>query len=112
MEGGPRQPGGAPGPEGEGAGQALARLQQLALTWFTETQAPLILHDGALPPWFHGFITRKETEQLLGDKALGSFLIRLSDRATGFILSYRNCCAQSRVAEEWLSRDRAKASVA
>lgn len=31
----------------------------------------------------------RQTEQLLGDKALGSFLIRLSDRATGYILSYR-----------------------
>ncbi|XP_069322622.1 SH2 domain-containing protein 7 [Eulemur rufifrons] len=30
-----------------------------------------------------------QTEQLLGDKALGSFLIRLSDRAIGYILSYR-----------------------
>ncbi|XP_045052390.2 SH2 domain-containing protein 7 isoform X2 [Desmodus rotundus] len=30
-----------------------------------------------------------QAEQLLGDKALGSFLIRLSDRATGYILSYR-----------------------
>lgn len=31
----------------------------------------------------------RQAEQLLGDKALGSFLIRLSDRATGYILSYR-----------------------
>lgn len=31
----------------------------------------------------------RQTEQLLRDKALGSFLIRLSDRATGYILSYR-----------------------
>ncbi|KAM9711113.1 SH2 domain-containing protein 7 isoform 2-T2 [Dama dama] len=77
------------GPEGAGDRQALAELQELALSWFMETQAPLILQNGALPPWFHGFITRKKTEQLLRDKALGSFLIRLSDRATGYILSYR-----------------------
>nr|XP_025748766.1 SH2 domain-containing protein 7 [Callorhinus ursinus] len=76
------------GPEEAGDSQALAKLRELALTWFMETQAPLILQDGALPPWFHGFITRKQTEQLLGDKAPGSFLIRLSDRATGYILSY------------------------
>lgn len=31
----------------------------------------------------------RQTERLLEDKALGSFLIRLSDRATGYILSYR-----------------------
>ncbi|XP_004018136.1 SH2 domain-containing protein 7 [Ovis aries] len=77
------------GPKGAGDRQALAELQELALSWFMETQAPLILQNGALPPWFHGFITRKQTEQLLRDKALGSFLIRLSDRATGYILSYR-----------------------
>ncbi|KAI6051089.1 SH2D7 [Marmota monax] len=69
--------------------QALAELQELAMKWFMETQAPFILQNGALPPWFHGFITRKQTEQLLRDKALGSFLIRLSDRAAGYILSYR-----------------------
>ncbi|XP_044774246.1 SH2 domain-containing protein 7 [Neomonachus schauinslandi] len=77
------------GPEEAGDSQALAKLQELALTWFMQTQAPLILQDGALPPWFHGFITRKQTEQLLEDKALGSFLIRLSDRTTSYILSYR-----------------------
>ncbi|XP_077630489.1 SH2 domain-containing protein 7 [Crocuta crocuta] len=89
MEGGLRQPGRAKGPEAADDSQARAKLQQLASTWFMETQAPLVLHDGALPPWFHGFISRKQTEQLLGDKAVGSFLIRLSDRATAYILSYR-----------------------
>ncbi|XP_075391670.1 SH2 domain-containing protein 7 [Tenrec ecaudatus] len=69
--------------------QALADLQMLALKWFMETQAPFILQNGILPPWFHGSITRKQSEQLLRDKALGSFLIRLSDRTTGYILSYR-----------------------
>uniref|UniRef100_A0A2K5QG52 SH2 domain containing 7 n=1 Tax=Cebus imitator TaxID=2715852 RepID=A0A2K5QG52_CEBIM len=76
-------------PNGAGGSQALAELQDLALKWFMETQAPFILQNGALPPWFHGFITRKQTEQLLRDKAVGTFLIRLSDRATGYILSYR-----------------------
>lgn len=47
------------GPEGAGDSQALAKPQELALMWFTETEAPLILQNGALPPWFHGFITRK-----------------------------------------------------
>ncbi|XP_057581242.1 SH2 domain-containing protein 7 [Hippopotamus amphibius kiboko] len=89
MEGHLRQLSLSRGPEGAGDCQALAELQELALRWFMETQAPLILQNGALPPWFHGFITRKQTEQLLRDKSLGSFLIRLSDRATGYILSYR-----------------------
>ncbi|KAG8516394.1 SH2 domain-containing protein 7, partial [Galemys pyrenaicus] len=89
MEGSPQQLGLGAGARALGDSQALAELQELALRWFMETQAPLLLQNGALPPWFHGFITRKQTEQLLGDKALGSFLVRLSDRAAGFILSYR-----------------------
>ncbi|KAM5291472.1 SH2 domain-containing protein 7 [Glossophaga mutica] len=89
MEGSLKQLCGGRGPEEAGDSQAVAQLQELALRWFMETQAPLILHHGALPPWFHGFITRKQAEQLLRDRALGSFLIRLSDRATGYILSYR-----------------------
>ncbi|XP_058851006.1 SH2 domain-containing protein 7-like [Acipenser ruthenus] len=69
--------------------QAAGMLKELALKWFTETQAPLILHNGSLPGWFHGFITRKDAEDQLKDKQLGCFLIRLSDRAIGYILSYK-----------------------
>ncbi|KAI1904456.1 hypothetical protein AGOR_G00005830 [Albula goreensis] len=65
------------------------KLQELALKWFTETQAPLILHEGNFPTWFQGFITRKDAEVQLKDKPLGCFLIRLSDKAIGYILSYR-----------------------
>ncbi|XP_055048700.2 uncharacterized protein [Misgurnus anguillicaudatus] len=66
-----------------------SRLRELALKWFTETQAPLILHNGNFPEWFQGFISRKEAEEHLKDKTLGCFLIRLSDKATGYILSYK-----------------------
>lgn len=59
MEGSPRQLSLGRGLEGAADDQALAKLQELALRWFMETQAPLILQDGALPPWFHGFITRR-----------------------------------------------------
>lgn len=45
--------------EGAGDSQGQATLQELALRWFMETQAPIILQNGALPPWFHGFVTRK-----------------------------------------------------
>ncbi|XP_068584831.1 uncharacterized protein sh2d7 [Cebidichthys violaceus] len=64
-------------------------LKELVLRWFTETQAPLLLNDGNFPDWFKGFAARKDTEDLLRDKALGCFLIRLSDKAIGYILSYR-----------------------
>uniref|UniRef100_A0A8C8I9L8 SH2 domain-containing protein n=1 Tax=Oncorhynchus tshawytscha TaxID=74940 RepID=A0A8C8I9L8_ONCTS len=65
------------------------RHREMALKWFMETQAPLILHEGNFPSWFEGFITRRAAEEMLRDKELGCFLIRLSDKAMGYILSYR-----------------------
>jgi len=38
---------------------AVGMLKEMALRWFTETQAALILQNGRLPDWFHGFVTRK-----------------------------------------------------
>uniref|UniRef100_A0A3B5BGP1 SH2 domain-containing protein n=1 Tax=Stegastes partitus TaxID=144197 RepID=A0A3B5BGP1_9TELE len=64
-------------------------LKDLVLRWFTETQAPSILHHGSFPNWFQGLAARKDAEDLLRDKAVGCFLIRLSDKAVGYILSYR-----------------------
>lgn len=63
--------------------------RELALKWFTETQAPLLLHNHNFPSWFQGFITRKDAEESLRVKELGCFLIRLSDKALGYILSYK-----------------------
>ncbi|XP_036837536.1 SH2 domain-containing protein 7-like [Oncorhynchus mykiss] len=74
----------------EGGGGGGGGLRELVLKWFTETQAPLILlHKGNFPDWFQGFTTRKEAEDQLRDKPLGCFLIRLSDKAVGYILSYK-----------------------
>uniref|UniRef100_A0A8C7MPD2 SH2 domain containing 7 n=1 Tax=Oncorhynchus kisutch TaxID=8019 RepID=A0A8C7MPD2_ONCKI len=73
-----------------GGGGGGGGLRELVLKWFTETQAPLILlHEGNFPDWFQGFTTRKEAEDQLRDKPLGCFLIRLSDKAVGYILSYK-----------------------
>ncbi|XP_029992720.1 SH2 domain-containing protein 7-like [Sphaeramia orbicularis] len=65
------------------------RLRELAFKWFIETQVHLIVHNGFFPTWFLGFITRKDAEEILREKELGCFLIRLSDKAIGYILSYR-----------------------
>ncbi|KAK9516659.1 hypothetical protein VZT92_024578 [Zoarces viviparus] len=65
------------------------RLRELASKWFIETQVPLIVQNGFFPTWFVGFITRKEAEEILREKELGCFLIRLSDKAIGYILSYK-----------------------
>uniref|UniRef100_A0A8C7XBB7 SH2 domain-containing protein n=1 Tax=Oryzias sinensis TaxID=183150 RepID=A0A8C7XBB7_9TELE len=64
-------------------------LKELVLTWFQETQAPQMLSDGNFPAWFQGLAPRQHAEDLLRDKGVGSFLIRLSDKAIGYILSYK-----------------------
>ncbi|XP_050824668.1 SH2 domain-containing protein 7 [Gopherus flavomarginatus] len=69
--------------------QSFEMLKELSMKWFMETQVPLILQNGILPEWFYGFITRKQSEELLKDKDVGCFLIRLSDKTIGYILSYR-----------------------
>ncbi|KAM5291755.1 LOW QUALITY PROTEIN: SH2 domain-containing protein 7 [Ctenodactylus gundi] len=80
--------------QGAGDSQALAELQELALKWLRNMQAPFILQNDVLPPWLHGFITGKQTKQLLSGKDLGSFLIHLSNLAASYVLSFRgsDCC--------------------
>ncbi|KAE8296283.1 SH2 domain-containing protein 7 [Larimichthys crocea] len=65
------------------------RLRELASKWFIDTQVQLIVHNGFFPTWFMGFVTRKDAEEILREKELGCFLIRLSDKTIGYILSYR-----------------------
>ncbi|XP_047452725.1 SH2 domain-containing protein 7-like [Mugil cephalus] len=72
---------GADGPEGS--------LRELTSKWFIETQVPNIVNNGLIPTWFQGFITRKQAEEKLREKDPGCFLIRLSDKAIGYILSYK-----------------------
>ncbi|XP_024137955.1 uncharacterized protein LOC112152538 isoform X2 [Oryzias melastigma] len=81
-------------PKMEPAGDHFAEgaegsLKQLASKWFIETQVPLIVNNGLFPSWFLGFISRQESEEILREKKLGSFLIRLSDKTIGYILSYK-----------------------
>ncbi|NXU37612.1 SH22A protein, partial [Drymodes brunneopygia] len=57
--------------------------------WFEQTQAQRLGRKGELPTWFHGFISRREAEELLQDQPLGCFLVRFSESTVGFVLSYR-----------------------
>ncbi|XP_073496340.1 myosin-IIIb-like [Phyllobates terribilis] len=60
------------------------------LLWFKDTQAKKVQDDGVYPPWLHGMISRRDTENLLMDKESGDFLIRISQTRAGYILSYRS----------------------
>ncbi|KAA0723276.1 SH2 domain-containing protein 7 [Triplophysa tibetana] len=59
------------------------------IKWFVDNQAVLLLCDGRFPPWFQGFISRQEAEDQLRDRNVGCFLIRLSEKGIGYILSYK-----------------------
>ncbi|XP_020847146.1 SH2 domain-containing protein 2A [Phascolarctos cinereus] len=65
-------------------------LQAETRAWFQKTQAPWLLHDGEAPVWFHGFITRREAERLLENKPPGCYLVRFSESAVAFVLTYRS----------------------
>uniref|UniRef100_A0A8B9DR73 SH2 domain-containing protein n=1 Tax=Anser cygnoides TaxID=8845 RepID=A0A8B9DR73_ANSCY len=83
-----RAPPGWP-PPGGGAQPELVALWARTRLWFEQTQARRLGAEGELPAWFHGFISRRETEQLLRDRPPGCFLVRFSESTVGFVLSYR-----------------------
>ncbi|XP_076875830.1 SH2 domain-containing protein 4A [Brachyhypopomus gauderio] len=63
------------------------------IRWFREEQFPLRVcfhqDQSHVAPWFHGIISLQEAEELLGSSSPGSFLIRVSEKIFGYILSYR-----------------------
>ncbi|XP_074174939.1 SH2 domain-containing protein 2A isoform X5 [Rhinolophus sinicus] len=95
----PQAPGAAASPEDAGKADEVPRegdqpLQAETRAWFQKTQAHGFLQHGAAPPWFHGFITRREAERLLETRPLGCYLVRFSESAVTFVLTYRSrtCC--------------------
>ncbi|KAK8776912.1 hypothetical protein V5799_029737 [Amblyomma americanum] len=63
--------------------------------WFLREEYPqgaVTDHNGNNPAiWFHGFIGRAESEQLLqkqGGAAAGAFLVRVHERIKGYVISY------------------------
>ncbi|XP_016106716.1 SH2 domain-containing protein 4B-like [Sinocyclocheilus grahami] len=67
--------------------------REMVTLWFTEEQKPKQAgyerNGNAIAPWFHGIISREDSETLLMNAAEGSFLVRVSERIWGYTLSYR-----------------------
>ncbi|KAL4714845.1 hypothetical protein ACJJTC_012517 [Scirpophaga incertulas] len=72
------------------------------LEWFRthELKRGVGLDENNKPvDWFHGIISRSEAEQALSGAPTGSFLVRVSERARGYCVSYRSSaqCTHYRV---------------
>lgn len=76
-------------PEDEDSARERRKRRSNTLRWFKETQARKVARNGTFPCWFHGMITRRQAEDLLIDKPLGCFLIRVGQSREGYTLSYR-----------------------
>ncbi|XP_006903252.1 PREDICTED: SH2 domain-containing protein 4B-like [Elephantulus edwardii] len=61
--------------------------------WFQEEQLPrragFERNATSIAPWFHGIISREDSEDLLESMTEGAFLVRVSDKIWGYTLSYR-----------------------
>ncbi|GFO14637.1 myosin-iiib [Plakobranchus ocellatus] len=83
----------------EAAATATNRLErfgregnkQAAMNWFKETQTYNVVdqNQNRFAEWFHGIISRRESENLLRDKILGCYLIRVSESRFGYTLSFK-----------------------
>ncbi|NWX04002.1 SH24A protein, partial [Caloenas nicobarica] len=68
--------------------------EESIIKWFKEEQFPLRAgyqkSTDTIAPWFHGILTSKKAEELLNKTAPGSFLVRVSEKIKGYVLSYRS----------------------
>ncbi|XP_069092918.1 SH2 domain-containing protein 4A isoform X2 [Pleurodeles waltl] len=64
------------------------------IKWFKEEQLPLQAgynkSGDHIASWFHGIISRPEAEDMLNTGSAGSFLIRISEKIKGYVLSFRS----------------------
>uniref|UniRef100_A0A8C1WTW0 Myosin motor domain-containing protein n=1 Tax=Cyprinus carpio TaxID=7962 RepID=A0A8C1WTW0_CYPCA len=65
------------------------------IRWFKETQVRKLTRDGGFPCWFHGMITRRQAEDLLIDRPLGCFLVRVGQSREGYTLTFRCVLSQN-----------------
>uniref|UniRef100_A0A6Q2X685 Myosin motor domain-containing protein n=1 Tax=Esox lucius TaxID=8010 RepID=A0A6Q2X685_ESOLU len=78
---------------GQAGGEARAKEKSIkrrnTIRWFKETQARKVVRNGAFPCWFHGMISRRQAEDLMTDRPVGCFLIRVGQSREGYTLTYR-----------------------
>ncbi|XP_075412687.1 SH2 domain-containing protein 4A [Tenrec ecaudatus] len=71
---------------------APSSAQEDIIRWFKEDQLPLRAGyqktSDTIAPWFHGILTLKRANELLSVGMPGSFLIRVSEKIRGYVLSY------------------------
>ncbi|XP_067931829.1 unconventional myosin-Ia-like isoform X2 [Watersipora subatra] len=68
-----------------------AGSKQASIEWFRASQLAKVWDSGNRAPyeWFHGTIPRGKAEKILSIKDIGAFMIRLSERRLGYVLSFR-----------------------
>lgn len=68
--------------------------EESIIRWFKEEQFPLRAGyqktTDTIAPWFHGILTSRKAEELLSKTVPGSFLVRVSEKIKGYVLSYRS----------------------
>ncbi|KFW62392.1 SH2 domain-containing protein 4A [Pygoscelis adeliae] len=68
--------------------------EESIIKWFKEEQFPLRAGyqktADTIAPWFHGILTSKKAEELLNKTVPGSFLVRVSEKIKGYVLSYQS----------------------
>lgn len=61
------------------------------IAWFKTSERPKGVGrdaSGQLQPWFHGLISREDSERFLTGQPVGAFLVRVSTRIYGYTLSF------------------------
>ncbi|KAK7506539.1 hypothetical protein BaRGS_00002014 [Batillaria attramentaria] len=69
------------------------RSRNMVIDWFIREEKDkgvgLDPKTGKMAEWFHGIISRGESEKLLAGQENGAFLVRVSERVWGYTISYQ-----------------------